>query len=633
MTSFIGVSFGVIDNRLVCVATSESYSLVNMNGLSSREALAFLWSIVYLRDDLRKAEKRKLQIPIVTFDCAVDIELVLRDVPARAKDVLFGYLRQQENRNSKDNPLFDSQSEDYRGVAHVYGYKLSQLPGKIFRVAPGPHMTKHSGLALYDVSSYFDCNDVTEAAAKFLANDSKNPVTRLEKNLLPLWTAGLAEQIMDAREQEAKLIVELAEKVETTIQPLGVTPRQWYGPSAIAARCLHKWEARKQAKRLHVKNSASELLHAVDCAYFGGRVEALKLGTIKDVRTFDLNSAYAYATTLLSQFYTPLRFTRKFDASEPFSCWLVDYELPEATIIGVLPTRSPSGGISFRKRGRGYFWQPEVDYLCQRYPESFSVKWGYVGSYNQVTFAGDVERMYDYRNELKAKDDAGEAIVKLALSNLYGKFAQNTGTAHFQCRAWAGWITSLVRRLLLEAVTGVEDRVICFCQDAVHLEGSEGVGVKCGELLGQWKRAQFAEGLYVSPGIYDLRMALEVSTLDKRAQRGSNLQLDFQRIARELSSRQVTELTRSFFVGYQLSRNAPLKYGQDYLSEVSESLELIPSKLRARNYLAEFDWATESRDSTINRHFSGQLSARYVPQEFQTHQAALRLRLKDRGWA
>lgn len=629
MPQFIGVSFGVIDNKLVCIATSEEYSLVNMDGLTSRQALAFLWSIAYVRDRLRKSSEP--QIPLVMFDAAVDIELVLRDLTVHQKDVLFGFLRRQENELAADNnPLCDTQTDDYRGVASVYGYRLSQLPGKIFRVAAGPKMVRHSGLAFYDISSYFACEDLASAVNQFLPKRAGADLT-VEKNLLPLWRDGLGEKIMDRCESEARLIVELAEKVKATVEPLDIVPRQWYGPSAIASRCLHKWEARKQSKRLHTKNSASELLHAIDCAYFGGRVEALKLGTIKDVRTFDLNSAYAYAVTLLSQFYTPLRFTRKYDAAQPFACWLVDYELPAETIIGVLPTRAPQGGISFRRRGRGYFWSPEIDYLRQRYPDSFGVRWGYVGDYKPVTFAGEVHKMYDYRNELKASGDAGEAIVKLALSNLYGKFAQNTGQAHFQCRAWAGWITSLVRRLLLDAVTGIEDKVICFCQDAVHLTGAEAVKVECGLLLGQWKRQSYAQGLYVSPGIYDLQ-AETVESLGKSARRGSNLQLDFERIAQDLSARQATELTRAFFVGHQLARQAPVKYEQFYLTEIQESLDLIPSRLRARSYLSKFDWANEYKDSAINSHFSGQLSARYQPQPDALHPAALRLRLKDRGW-
>jgi hypothetical protein len=39
---FIGVSFGVIDQRLVCIGTSCGYSAVNPKGMSTREALTFL---------------------------------------------------------------------------------------------------------------------------------------------------------------------------------------------------------------------------------------------------------------------------------------------------------------------------------------------------------------------------------------------------------------------------------------------------------------------------------------------------------------------------------------------------------------------------------------------------------------
>lgn len=621
---FIGVSFGVIDRKLVCIATSENYSVIEPNGLSTKEALAFLVSIAVIRERVARMQSRTESRPVlVMYDSAIDLELLLQDLRPHQKDVLFGLYRAKEDKN-KDNPLYDPMTPEYKGVVTTCGFKVSALPGKILRVA----QIRRAGLVFYDIAGYFDGIEINEANKKFLG---MSVIKRIEKNILPLWQAGLAEAIGDRCEDEAKLIVRLADKVNEVIEPLEIKPRQWYGPSAIAARCLHKWEARKQAKRLNEKNSPYEMIKAIDCAYFGGRVELIKNGKVQDVRTFDLNSAYAYATTLLSQFHTSLRFTRTYQSDAPFSCWLVQYDLPDDTTLGVLPTRLGTGGISFRRGGKGYFWQPEVDYLARTYPDSYRVFWGYVGPEHQpVTFAQAIRDMYTYRNELKARDDAGESIIKLALSNLYGKFAQNSGSAHFQCRAWAGWITSFIRRLLLEAVTGLEDRVICFCQDAVHLQGVN-ASMPIGDGLGEWKTKQFASGLYLSPGIYDLYESNINDSEHKIATRGSNCILDFERIAKDLSERQVAELARTFFVGWTLSRQMPGKFGGHYLKDIEEKLSLIPSRLNARSYLAQFDWLNECRNSRINARVIGQ-SARYIPNE-TGHIAALRLKLKDRGWA
>lgn len=614
MTNFVGVSFGVADNKLCAIATSAGYGVADLKGLSTKTALSFLWSIAYTGRGNA----------LVMFDAAVDIELLLRDLTSHKKDILFGCYQIAENGN-RDLPIFDEHTPEYRGIAETMGFTLSQLPGKILRLAHG----KQRALAFYDISSYFMVEDINAAAKRFLNSDTELPM--IEKNLLPLWNEGVADALIDRCIVEAKLIQRLAEKVQSVVDPLGVAPKQWYGPSAIAARCLYKWKARRQAKILNEKNAASELLKAIDCAYFGGRVEMLKLGTLEGITTYDLNSAYAYACTLLAQFVKPLRFSRKYSGIEasPFSCWLVEYELPSDTVLGVLPTRSPAGGISFRRRGKGYFWQPEVDYLVQRYPGCFSVTWGYEGpEYKPVTFAANIESMYAYRNKLKAQGDAGEKIIKLGLANLYGKFAQNTGAAHFQCRSWAGWLTSFVRRLLLDAVTGIEDQVICFAQDAIHLHQATVERLPIGDGLGEWKRAHYASGLYVAPGIYDL---YDQGESVKTAIRGGNLGLDFARLAGELSRKHATSLERTFFVGWQLARQVPVKYQTAYLQEVRERLDLVPSNLRARNYSAQFDWTKEYRDSEISSAFSGQLSSRYVPSD-QHHSAALRLRMRDRGW-
>lgn len=616
MTAFLGVAFGVIADRVACVAVSDGEALTDMRGLRTSEIVAFLW------------QQQVKGASVVGFDTATDLELTFQDLIKNDKDVLFGLRQKQEQRVAKDNPLYDWQAALNPGVIEYRSYRLSALPGKFLRVA-----NAHArGFSFYDIHSYFEGCDLIDALA-YLDEADRPSVQRVEKNDMPLWSAGgMSDALTDRCAAQAQAVALLAAKVAEVVGPLDLNVKQWYGPSSIASRCLNKWKARRQAKRLNEKNSASELLRAIDCAYFGGRVEAIKLGTVEDVRVYDLNSAYAYATCLLSQFYKPLRFTRDYEQyrESPFACWLVDYEVPEEVTIGPLPTRSPKGGISFRSRGRGYFWQPEVDYMRQRYPDCFSIKWGYVcEDYQPVTFAGSIQEMYDYRLVLKEKGDKGEKIIKLALSNLYGKFAQNTGTAYYQSRAWAGWITSFIRRLLLEAVTGVESHVVCFAQDAIHLEKASAnvAATAIGDGLGQYKLNQYAQGLYLSPGIYELGAR---SDQVKSASRGSNQELDYVRIATELSDRQCSELQRAFFVGWQLARQAPLKYERDYLGEVSESLALIPSRLKARNYKSEFDWNRESKDSTISRQWSGQLSARYLPQDATP---TLRLALKDRGWS
>lgn len=607
MTDFTGVSFGVRDNKLCAIATSSGYGIADLGGISTRTALAFLWSLSYVR---RGAV-------FVCFDSAIDFELLLQDLTRAQKNKLFGITRKLEEA-ARDTPLYEPPSGNRHEVAEALGYRMSMLLGKVFRLTRG----KKTAVTIFDTESFFACGSLSETAEKFL----KRELPVIENNKHELWAGATEDSLLQRCFVEADCIAELAAKVEQTVAPLELKMRQWYGPSAIAARCLTKWGARKEAKRLNDKNSASELLKAIDCALFGGRVELIMQGTIPDVRTFDLNSAYAYAVTLLSRFYQPLRFTRRYEdnANAPFSCWLVDYDLPTGVTLGVLPTRADTGSISFRARGRGYFWQPEVDYLRQRYPGCFGVKWGYVGPYEQVSFAPKVHDLYDYRMSLRNAGDKGESIIKLALANLYGKFSQNTGTAHFQCRAWAGWITSLVRRLLLEAVTGIEDKVISFNQDAVHLAGAEAV-VDMGAGLGQWKRQQFAEGFYTAPGLYELRN----EDTNKSATRGINLGLDWARMTTDLSERQCTYLTRSFYVGWQLAQANPGKYRDAYLSEMQESLSIVPSRLRARNYPRVNDWKNEHAVSTISRQFDGSLSRRYVP---QNSTSALRLRLKDRGW-
>lgn len=613
--NFTGVAFAAIADRVITIAASDGAIVYDADGLTLADIAAFLHVL--------KTQNSKLKTELVAYDFCTDIELLLRDCTDRQKDVFFGLIAKKEEA-AADTPLAEKPEVEIE----VGLFTLSYFAGKILRVATGKRCVK-----LFDIKSYFEGCSLQDAAREYLRQEGD---ARIDRETLPLWAGGVVDEIASRTIVQAKTTRQLAEKVAAVIVPLEINVKSWYGPSAIAGTCLNKWGARKQSRRLTGQNSPAELQKAIDCALFGGRVEMLKLGTIQDVRTVDLNSAYAYAITFLSQFYAPLRFTRKYSGDEnPFSLWLVDYELPKLEgprakdqMIGILPTRRGStGGIYFGQRGRGYFWQPEVDYLVRRYPDCFTVRWGFfTPEYKAVTFAGDVREMYGYRQGLKEAGDKGEKIIKLALSNLYGKFAQNKGVAYYQCRAWAGWITSFVRRLMLDAITGIEDSVICFCQDAIHTTGADSQ-VPVGPALGEWKRKTYSSGLYIAPGIYDLQVG---NAQAKSASRGSNLGLDFVKLASDLSDRQWSELQRQFFVGWQMARQNPIKYGPEYLSEVVETLDLIPGRIKSRNYETIFDWQNDSRSSTISRRFSGLLSARYVPQD---HSSALRLKLKDQGWS
>jgi len=630
MTSFVGVSFGVLSDRIAVIAAGSGFVTHAAEGMSTREVLACLlaaqtFNVLDGSNSQRNRDRQEsgcvAASPVfVTYDSAVDWELAFRDLSKWDKDMLFGLWRKLEDRD-KENPLYESNKG--QDAVQYEGCRLQYVPGKIVRLK---RLNQHRrALTIYDIAGYFEYLDIASAGAKFLAE----ALPTIERNELGLWQQSTFEALIARCQGEAVLTARLAHKVEDTINGAGIVCKQWYGPSAIAARCLSQWRARRQAKRLHDKNSPHELLMAIDRAYFGGRVEAIKLGTLYDVAEWDINSAYAYATAMLAQFFHPLRFTRRFNLDDPFSVWLTEYELPKDALLGVLPTRSIAGSVSYRLRGKGYFWQPEVEYLAHHFPGCYRVREGYtIEDAEPVSFAADIHRLYDYRKELRAKGNTGEKFIKLALANLYGKFAQNEGVAYFQCRAWAGWITSHVRRMLLDAVTGIEDKVICFSQDAVHVEASAQVNAELGTGLGQWKQKRYRSGLYLAPGIYELS-AESKEERAKQAMRGTG-KVDFEKIARELSERGASSLERVFFVGWQLARMLPVQYEMSYLQSINEALSLLPGRLKARNYVTMFNWLTESRASTINQRFSGLLSARYFPAE---QNLSLRLRLKDRGWA
>jgi len=622
---FVGLSTEIIADRFAFIGTSAGRELC-ANEISSQQALGFLYSLHTLKQAFRKAD---YDVKFVWYAATRDVEMMARDLPALTKDRLFPSQEMLHTRREISLEIEEAQIQMTRAerkgresraaewqvrlkecrenlrhteYAFVPPYRIQYHAGKTFTIGRQDVCGKvRNTVTVYDLFSFFRCT-LQKAVRDHLGVEWNLPDR--ESLNIPLWEAAITDALITQNKRECESIAALAECLRGYFADAGIYLNQWYGPSAAANYCLAKWEARKEFRPVNNATAPRIFVRAVDRAFYGGRLENLKLGTVGPVYVQDINAAYAYAICLLSQATGRWSYRREY-TGEPFSVWLVEYDLESVTdnYIGPFPHRSVTGGISFRKSGRGWYWQPEVDEALKRWPDKVRVRYGYAHDYEPISFAPYIETLYERRRELKAAGAKSELALKLLLVSLYGKFAQQIGEAPYCFKPWAGWITSYVRAMLLRAVAGNERNVICFMQDAVH--STVPLDLPVSDKIGEWKVTEYESGLYLSAGIYKLSGPGRV----RRAMRGYET-IDFDKAANEMSARTVFTAERQFFVGWRLAQEFKLRYERSYLQRMREPFESRPTETKARFFPHTRGlWSNEFFDSLLVQRDDGRESA------------------------
>lgn len=163
-------------------------------------------------------------------------------------------------------------------------------------------------------------------------------------------------------------------------------------------------------------------------AYYGGRVEAFKVGTLADVKAYDINSLYPYVMRDLEVIdASTLRRTDR--PKNPYR--FLDYEgilfgdvRVHDDYLGVLPFRS-DGRLYFPTgRIRGAWTLSEVRHALDNGAELCDVQAILYARRTVRPFRQWVETLYRLRREYKEQGNPSQVIVKILLNSLYGKFGQ-----------------------------------------------------------------------------------------------------------------------------------------------------------------------------------------------------------------
>jgi hypothetical protein len=220
-------------------------------------------------------------------------------------------------------------------------------------------------IQLYDILSFFQTSFVKACDGYLGTNWPGRDKVVKTKNERDLFARSGLLAIIEYNKDELENLVSLAEALRHRLYSAGIMIDKWYGPGAIAAKIL-----KEQGVKAHLADTLKydpDLIHAIQCAYAGGRFELLDFGVdiSGPIYEYDINSAYPYAMGELpsmdgkwihNKFPTGIKddfalYHLNFDASE------LDIDYPN---IYPLFWRSHQGNISYPRYVNGWYWGPEA---------------------------------------------------------------------------------------------------------------------------------------------------------------------------------------------------------------------------------------------------------------------------------
>lgn len=472
-------------------------------GLSTRRILHFL---CHLRTSGNGQEHRGLT---VAYYFNYDVAMWLRDLSDGQREMLWeaGFTLWE---SPDDGPV----------------YFLRYIPSKIFFVGewrkewgdilpdvyhwPGPHRL------VYDVSG-FEQKSFVRAMEEWGVPLPEEVATMKERR--GDFTPEERERITDYCEEECAALCAYVRKLDVVLREEELALSAWHGGGAIASVMLKKHGV---AERVRDPRDNPACMDAIMRAYFGGRNEIVQLGHLRDVRDYDVVSAYPAACLYVPD--TVHGCWSYFDEGEwmgvlhPYSLVHVRWKMPDGVPFGPLPYRH-KGGVYFPTRGEGWYHEVELA-RAFRYFQGYAHEsaggvwevldaWRWLSDDDEPSFPLDWVRDYaERRVRYKTTAPHRATVYKYGLNSLYGKFAQHASDPDkpppYQCFYAAGFITAWTRAKLLDlAFRGHDGRdVVMFATDGLFCRDKREV-IGDAPRLGEFGEEGVVEdGYYIQPGCW-----------------------------------------------------------------------------------------------------------------------------------
>lgn len=455
---------------MLCAASEKGkeYYIENPNGLTTIQCFEFLLSL--------PANNSKF----FTYSFGYDLTKILEDLD----DCLIYNLVRPELRRREVNerivlvPIFWPSRKPRYSLNWMNGrFTIRKVQGTAYVLDPvtgGPRATYTWGSShvIHDVWRFFQ-GKFTSALEDWKLPDHVEPTERKQildrmremKDKRSQFDRLTFEEIRSYCLEECRYMATLARRLTDAHIKAGIPLKNYFGAGSSAEAMLLVMNAKEHVRRGREENPVPpEVEHATWCAFFGGRFENSRIGSVPGpVYGKDISSAYPYQlTSLPCLIHGKWRHTKNRKDIEKTRTALIRYVLEEPTIRrnwAPFPFRiKKTGSIAFPEMsGGGWIWQDE--YLAG---ERLFSNVRFIEAYIYETHCDcrpfkDIPKYYAYRVRI-GKEGPG-IVVKLGINSCYGKTAQTIGgePGTFHSWIWAGLITSGCRAQVLVAMAAHKD--------------------------------------------------------------------------------------------------------------------------------------------------------------------------------
>jgi len=621
--TFIAITSEVYQEKTVHLCTSQGESITNEAGIDCKTALDFLFNLVHKR-------KRTGGIVFVTYAFARDNEFIFSTLPKELRDKLFVSYKIKKEINELEFEIEGIQEDYYKYAIDSDEFQLADFELHVNTVAlqelqtieyEGYHLELANGklltikknkksITIYDIFGFFKPQSLRLAVHDFLG-EVQPLLDRQSFDALDFFDG---ESDLDKLKAHASFEVGYIQRLATALHEKFVEQdinlSRWHGASSLASYVLSKAEARKQFHNYRYRRQLAPELHlALRQSLYGGRAEQFKIGTLYDVNVYDINSAYAYAVTQLPMMLNKPVLTQEWQPTQ-FSFWHCEYDFTSVNpYFGYLPNREMSSFTKYKLRGEGYFWQPEIMFVMEHFPQCVKIGRGYILEAEKAPFTEAIENLYNLRLYLQEQKEPLEKVLKLALSSIYGKFCQHNGKGYYYNLFYAAYITSVARAQLLHATQGNETGTICFQTDAIHTVRH--LPVNLDNRLGNFKHTNYHKVTYLDNGVYQCYD--REGKVCKTKTRGFR-RFNFPQALKELHEKRTYTAIAEFFMGHNLfSQN--MFTSVKYLEDFAEPKTMKPAekdRFAMRHFIGgDIDLARHYMDSKPVATYNGLASSPY----------------------
>lgn len=433
----------------------------------------------------------------------------------------------------------------------LFNYKIQYYRHKIFMI---------NNIKYYDIFSF------TNKSFEKTLEIFKIKFTETEKNLLHTeklnrnkFNLKDKNKIIEYNKLENNLGKKLINEIYN-ILPNELKTYSFYGSSSLSQKYLKN-------KKLDI-NDLIFNNEIFESAYFGGRMEALKIGTFENCFKYDLNSAYP---SVINNLRKPLGIELKnFNGKiKETNLYYLDFNILEKDKIGLLPIRLKNGYLVFPDFGSGWFYGGEIIEALKRTWFDCKIKKEIDIKLGEKLFNNDIENFYKLRLNYKLNNDVKEYIYKILLNSIYGKFAQNIGKPKFRNLYLAGFITASIRAKLLEAIKDFDSEIIFFATDCILSKNK--LNLKISNKLGDYDYKEIKKAIILLSGIYQLTDYNDKNYFGERGYK-----LDFNKVYKDILKNGKSEIKTNIFISniYAYKNHKTFLNNKCKFTEIKKTLDI-----------------------------------------------------------